>query len=97
MNGTGIIRRIDDLGRVVIPKEIRRTLKLEEGDPMEIFCADSMVLFKKYYPEKEYGNKILELIVGMDCEYDIENHHEIVKSLRNALQLLNLKDEEEAE
>lgn len=50
MQGTGIIRRIDDLGRVVIPKEIRRVHKLREGDPLEIFCTKEGILFKKYSP-----------------------------------------------
>jgi len=53
---TGIIRRIDDLGRIVIPKEIRRTLRLREGDPMEIFAQDGGVLFKKYSPLGELSN-----------------------------------------
>ena len=44
----GIVRRIDDLGRVVIPKEIRRTLAIREGDPLEIYTTDGGVLFRKY-------------------------------------------------
>ena len=48
MKATGIIRRTDDLGRVVIPKEIRRTLKIREGDPLEIFIERDCVCFKKY-------------------------------------------------
>lgn len=49
MKATGIIRRIDDLGRVVIPKEIRRSLKIREGDPLEIFIEDdNCVCFKRY-------------------------------------------------
>lgn len=49
MKATGIVRRIDDLGRVVIPKEIRRTLRIREGDPLEIFTdKDGGVIFKKY-------------------------------------------------
>ena len=49
MKATGIVRRVDDLGRVVIPKEIRRTLKIREGDPLEIFLEDNeCVCFKKY-------------------------------------------------
>lgn len=47
MKATGIVRRIDDLGRVVIPKEIRRTLRIREGDPLEIYTAtDGEVIFK---------------------------------------------------
>lgn len=51
MKATGIVRRIDDLGRVVIPKEIRRTMRIREGDPLEIYTeADGEVIFKKYSP-----------------------------------------------
>ena len=51
MKATGIVRRIDDLGRVVVPKEIRRTLRIREGDPMEIFTnRDGEVILKKYSP-----------------------------------------------
>lgn len=49
MKATGIVRRIDDLGRVVIPKEIRRTMRIREGDPLEIYTdRDGEVIFKKY-------------------------------------------------
>ena len=48
MKATGIVRRIDDLGRIVIPKEIRRTLKIREGDPLEIFLENDYVCFKRY-------------------------------------------------
>ena len=51
MKATGIVRRIDDLGRVVIPKEIRRTMRIREGDPLEIYTdKDGEVIFKKYSP-----------------------------------------------
>lgn len=54
MKATGIVRRIDDLGRVVIPKEIRRTMRIREGDPMEIFTSrDGEILLKKYSPVGE--------------------------------------------
>lgn len=58
MKATGIVRRIDDLGRVIIPKEIRRTMKIREGDPLEIYTGQrGEVIFKKYTPctEKECG------------------------------------------
>lgn len=48
MKATGIVRRIDDLGRVVIPKEIRRSLRIREGDPLEIFTVEGGVCFKPY-------------------------------------------------
>ena len=54
MKATGIVRRIDDLGRVVIPKEIRRTMRIREGYPLEIFTEkDGEVVFKKYSPVGE--------------------------------------------
>ena len=54
MKATGIVRRIDDLGRIVIPKEIRRTLRIKEGDPLEIFTdREGEVIFKKYSPISE--------------------------------------------
>ncbi|MBE6805251.1 MAG: AbrB/MazE/SpoVT family DNA-binding domain-containing protein [Ruminococcaceae bacterium] len=56
MKATGIVRRIDDLGRVVIPKEIRRTMRIREGDPLEIYTdAGGEVIFKKYSPLGELG------------------------------------------
>ena len=64
MKATGIVRRIDDLGRVVIPKEIRRTLRIREGDPLEIYTkADGEVIFKKYSPMGE-----LTLFSSQFCE-----------------------------
>ncbi len=68
MRATGIVRRIDDLGRVVIPKEIRRTLRIREGDPLEIFTAkDGEVILKKYSPigeltefSQEYAETLAE-------------------------------------
>ncbi|MDD2958733.1 MAG: stage V sporulation protein T [Lachnospiraceae bacterium] len=57
MKATGIVRRIDDLGRVVIPKEIRRTLRIREADPLEIFTdREGEIILKKYSPIGELGN-----------------------------------------
>lgn len=56
MKATGIVRRIDDLGRVVIPKEIRRNLKIKEGDPLEMFVEDNGVLcLKKYLDQPDFS------------------------------------------
>ncbi len=57
MKATGIVRRIDDLGRIVIPKEIRRTLRIREGDPLEIYVdREGEVILKKYSPVSELGD-----------------------------------------
>ena len=57
MKATGIVRRIDDLGRIVIPKEIRRNLHIREGDPLEIFLEeDGGVVFKKYSIMGEFSS-----------------------------------------
>ena len=54
MKATGIVRRIDDLGRIVIPKEIRRTMHINEGDPLEIYTkSEGEIIFKKYSPVGE--------------------------------------------
>ena len=66
MKATGIVRRVDDLGRIVIPKEIRRTLKIREGDPLEIYTEkDGGVIFRKYSPMgdlQDFASQICESI-----------------------------------
>ncbi len=72
MKATGIVRRIDDLGRVVVPKEIRRVLRIREGDPLEIFTNNSgEVILKKYSPindlsdfAKEYAETVSKILGG---------------------------------
>jgi len=80
MKATGIVRRIDDLGRVVIPKEIRRTLRIREGDPLEIFVdRDGEVILKKYSPiselsdfAKEYAEALYDSLTSqvLICDRD---------------------------
>ncbi|HOL17724.1 MAG TPA: stage V sporulation protein T [Bacillota bacterium] len=78
MKATGIVRRIDDLGRVVIPKEIRRTLRIREGDPLEIFVdRDGEVILKKYSPigelsefAQEYADSLYEAMGHISCIAD---------------------------
>ena len=81
MKATGIVRRIDDLGRVVIPKEIRRTLRIREGDPLEIFTdREGGVILKKYSPieeltdfSKEYCDSLQQVIghIVLICDKDV--------------------------
>ena len=78
MKATGIVRRIDDLGRVVIPKEIRRNLRIREGDPLEIFVdRGGEVILKKYSPirelgefAKEYADSLFEATGHITCITD---------------------------
>lgn len=65
MKATGIIRRIDDLGRVVIPKEIRRSLKIREGEPLEIFLEDNCVCFQKYSTLSSLAEEPLQIAIKM--------------------------------
>lgn len=71
MKATGIIRRIDDLGRIVIPKEIRRTLRIREGDPLELYTSSQgEVIFKKYSPMGECEGIVKSMLDTLK-EYDI--------------------------
>lgn len=78
MKATGIVRRIDDLGRVVIPKEIRRTMKIREGEPLEIFVdREGEVILKKYAPigeisefAQEYADSLAEVTNHVACVLD---------------------------
>lgn len=86
MKATGIIRRIDDLGRVVIPKEIRRTMKIKEGDPLEIFLEGEMVCFRRYNPiEKREWEKALNIVGYMiEGDFALLNRYGEVMASRSA-------------
>ena len=83
MNATGIVRRIDDLGRVVVPKEIRKTLRIREGDPLEIFTdREGEIILKKYSPmgemsafAKQYANSLANVL---GCTVCISDQDQIV-------------------
>ena len=72
MKATGIVRRIDDLGRVAIPKEIRRACNIREGDPLEIFLQDGAVVFKKYNPT--YRDDLMATL--QDAAYYYDNYED---------------------
>ncbi len=87
MKATGIVRRIDDLGRVVIPKEIRRTLRIREGDPLEIFTdREGEIILKKYSPIGELGTlaKLYaeSLSQTMGCTVCITDMDQVVSARR---------------
>lgn len=83
MKATGIVRRIDDLGRVVIPKEIRRTLRIREGDPLEIFVdRDGEVILKKYSPIGELGDFAKEYAESL---FESTNHLTMISDRDNII------------
>ena len=92
MKSTGIMRRIDDLGRVVIPREIRRMLNLQEGDPLELFVADEMVCLQKYYVEGAYRARIKNLMANIAEDAYVDNAAEIKSKLNEVLELLGGND-----
>lgn len=72
MKATGIVRRIDDLGRVVIPKEIRRTMRIREGEPLEIYTdAGGEVIFKKYSPIGELSGFATQYSEALESATDL--------------------------
>ena len=83
MRATGIVRRIDDLGRVVIPKEIRRTMRIREGEPMEIFTGrEGEIILKKYSPigelgafAREYAQSLSQVSGHLVC---VSDHDQII-------------------
>ena len=88
MKATGIVRRIDDLGRIVIPKEIRRTLRIREGDPLEIFTdREGKVILKKYSPIGELGTLAGiyadSLSKTLDCTVCITDTDQVIAAAGN--------------
>lgn len=72
MKATGIVRRIDDLGRVVVPKEIRKKLHIREMDPLEIYTSGDAIVLKKYDTAESLTDKIVELRAAVaDDMYEI--------------------------
>ena len=71
MKATGIVRRIDDLGRVVIPREVRRTLGIKEGYPLEIYTTDGGVVFKKYQADLDELRQTYDLLNTVLYKRDI--------------------------
>lgn len=83
MKATGIVRRIDDLGRIVVPKEIRRTLRIREGDPLEIFTdREGQVILKKYSPIGELSEFATEYCESL---FDNTGHISIISDRDNLI------------
>lgn len=80
MKSSGIVRRLDELGRIVLPKELRDKLNLETRDSMEIYTEDSMIILKKYEPDCIFCNNSDEIInfngrnVCVNCIKELSKH-----------------------
>ena len=97
MKATGIIRRVDDLGRVIIPKEIRRNMGIREGDALEVFLdpVDKMVCFKRYTPLSEHTDTLdrLEDWIEEFMYEDRTKARDLVRQLRAVFQKAEREEE----
>lgn len=93
MRATGVVRRVDDLGRIVIPREIRNKLHIEDGQPMELYIEDDSVIFKKV----EYAENVSAVIrkaisyIGDEDELSFKFRNELIAKMKEALSLIEKK------
>lgn len=93
MRATGIVRRVDDLGRVVIPREIRRSMGIKEGEPLEIFLEENAVIFRRYsFNLVDEVKRVAELI-ECNCNADSDTMADISRMLSTVAQLVKGEDE----
>ena len=91
MRYTGIVRRVDDLGRILIPREVRRAVRIHEGDPFEIAYDENGVYFEKYNVNEGLMEQIQSVLQAVKTDDDIENgkRAEVSKYLQLAVDALN--------
>lgn len=89
MKETGIVRRVDDLGRVAIPKEIRRTLRIREGDDLELYLDNGMICLKKYCANESFAGVIDGLMRDIERHIDDPFYDPAVESCEQALEFLS--------
>lgn len=95
MRATGIVRRVDDLGRVVIPREIRRSMGIREGEPMEIYLENDAVIFRRYsYKLTAEVARVAEL-VEQNCNADQETLHLLTDKFLEIAKILKEHEEDE--
>ena len=96
MRATGIVRRIDELGRVVIPKEIRRTLRIREGDPLEIYTdRDGEVILKKYSPIGEMSSFAKDKPISRALETAIASRQTVALNQQSGGRMVAVTTEED--
>ena len=95
MKATGILRRIDDLGRIVIPKEIRRSMGIRDGEALEIFIEKDAIILKKYHVNDldEFASCVDKIAEGMQDSYHFDDYKEFC-NLANKMKEIIKKHEE---
>lgn len=90
MKATGIVRQVDSLGRIVLPKELRRCMDIREEDPMEIFTEDNTIILRKYQPACGYADQIKRIRnnIASDLDLNSSTRSEAVKALNSVLKKL---------
>ena len=93
MRATGIIRRVDDLGRIVIPKDIRREMRIIEGEPLEIFVDrnENLVGFKKYDIERNYLAELKRLLDSIEEHFWSPENDDNLKIINTAIHEIELQ------
>lgn len=93
MKATGIIRRIDNLGRIVIPKELRRTLHIKDGDPIEIFTADDGVIALRKYEPSNSVLSYLELLETIINDEEFRHKNKMLVKIAELEALLKIEEQ----
>ena len=93
MKATGIIRRIDELGRIVIPKELRRTLHITAGDPIEIFTADDGVIALRKYEPTDSVLSYLELLEAIINDEEFRHKNKMLVKIAELEALLKIEEQ----
>ena len=95
MRATGIVRRVDDLGRIVIPREIRRSMGIREGEPLEIYLENDAIIFRRYcYKLSAEVARVAEL-VEQNCNADSETIHLLTDKFLEISKILKESEDDE--
>lgn len=95
MKATGIIRRVDDLGRIVIPKEIRRTMGICEGEPLEIYLENDAIIFRKYCHKLTAEVARVAELVEQNCNADSKTIHLLTDKFLEISKILKESEDNE--
>ncbi len=97
MKATGIVRKVDELGRLVIPKELRRIYSINEGDPVEIFTGENeTIILRKYVPNETPEENIGRVITAIKIDGHIKQGDVVIEKLQKAIALLMQKNSQPA-